>query len=169
MHGGSRTQVITAPSTATTYSAVFERQQPPENLALGRPATASGWCNADEVPAKAVNGSWTGGKSDKWCTVTATKWWRVDLGDVYDVGNILIRHSGAGGENSAWNTRDFNLQVSTDGATWTTVKQVAGNTDSVTVHDVTAVGRYVRLNVITPTSNGNPAARIYEVEVYRRP
>jgi hypothetical protein len=36
----------------------------------------------------------------------------------------------------------------------------------VTVHDVTAAGRHVRLNVITPTSNGNTAARIYEVEVY---
>jgi hypothetical protein len=45
---------------------------------------------------------------------------------------------------------------------------VTGNTDSVTLHDVTAVGRYVRLNVITPTSNGNPAARIYEVDVYGR-
>jgi glucose/arabinose dehydrogenase len=165
-HGGTRTQVITAPSTATTYTAVFERQQPPSNLALNRPATASGQCNTSESPAKAVNGSWTGGNSDKWCTLTATKWWRVDLGGVHDVGSIVVRHSGAGGESAAWNTRDFNLQVSTDGATWNTVKQVAGNTDSVTVHDVSAVGRYVRLNVITPTSNGNPAARIYEVEVY---
>jgi hypothetical protein len=31
------------------------------------------------------------------------------------------------------------------------------------------VGRYVRLNVITPSSNGNPAARIYELEVYGEP
>ncbi len=26
--------------------------------------------------------------------------------------------------------------------------------------------RYVRLNVITPTSNGDDAARIYDLEVY---
>jgi hypothetical protein len=168
-HGGTRTQVITAPSTATTYTAAFDRQQPPRNLALNRPATASGQCNTSEGPAKAVNGSWTGGNSDKWCTLTATKWWRVDLGDVYDVGSIVVRHAGAGGESAAWNTRDFNLQVSTDGVTWATVAARTGNTDSVTLHDVTAAGRYVRLNVITPTSNGNTAARIYEVEVYGPP
>jgi hypothetical protein len=61
---------------------------------------------------------------------------------------------GSGGESAAWNTRDFTLQVSTDGVTWATVEQMTGNTDSVTLHDVTAAGRDVRLNVITPTSNG---------------
>jgi hypothetical protein len=65
------------------------------------------------------------------------------------LGRVMYRwrHSGAGGEAVAWNTRDFTVQVSTDGATWATVEQVTGNTDSVTLHDVTAVGRYVRLNV----------------------
>jgi hypothetical protein len=142
---------------------------PGENLALGRPATASGQCNASEGPAKAVNGTWTGGSGDKWCALTAAKWWRVDLGGVHDVGNIVVRHAGAGGEAGVWNTRDFTLEVSSDGVTWATVAQVAGNTADVTSHDVATVGRYVRLNVITPTSDGDPAARIYEVEVYGEP
>ena len=43
-----------------------------------RPPTAS--CNADEGPAKAVNGSVTGGNTDKWCSLGATKWLQVDLG-----------------------------------------------------------------------------------------
>ncbi len=48
-------------------------------------------------------------------------------------------------------------------------RQVTGNTDNVTSHNLAAAGRHVRLNVITPSSDGNPAARIYEVEVYADP
>jgi hypothetical protein len=57
--------------------------------------------------------------------------------------------------------------VSNDGTNWTTVSTVTGNTASVTVHPITPTSaRYVRLNIQTPTSDGNTAARIYEVEVY---
>ena len=38
-----------------------------------------------------------------------------------NVSRFVVKHAGAGGENTAWNTRDFNIQVSTDGTTWTTV------------------------------------------------
>ena len=42
-----------------------------------------------------------------------------------------------------------------------------GNTASVTTHTITPVtARYVRLNVIAPTSNADTAARIYELEVF---
>jgi hypothetical protein len=56
--------------------------------------------------------------------------------------------------------------VSPDGSTWTTVAQVRGNTADTTTNQVSQNGRYVRLNVITPTQNTDPAARIYELEVY---
>ena len=56
--------------------------------------------------------------------------------------------------------------MSADGATWTTVAQVRGNTADSTTHAVNASGRYVRLNVITPTQNTDTAARIYELEAY---
>jgi hypothetical protein len=46
------------------------------------------------------------------------------------------------------------------------VAQARGNTDDSTTHAVNAAGRYVRLNVITANSNGDAAARIYELEVY---
>ena len=79
----------------------------------------------------------------------------------------MVRHAGAGGESAAFNTRDFDLQVSPDGTTWTTVASPRGNTANVTTHTITAVSaRYVRLNVIAPTSNADTAARVYELEVY---
>jgi glucose/arabinose dehydrogenase len=163
--GGPQTQVLTAPAVPTTYTASFAATQLP-NLALGRPATASGQCRSDEGPAKAVNGSWTGGLRDKWCALGATSWWRVDLGSTMNIGTVVIRHAGAGGENTQWNTRNFNLQVSNNGTSWTTVATISNNTQSVTTHPLAASGRYLRLNVSTPTSNGNQATRIYEVEVY---
>jgi len=138
------------------------------NLALNRPATGSASCNGDEVPAKAVNGSVTGGNSDKWCSqVDGTKVLSVDLGTNRTVGGVVVRHASAGGEATEWNTRDFAVQVSTNGTTFTTVASTAGNTDGVTRHAFTQQpARYVRLGITTPTSDGDAAARVYEFEVY---
>jgi F5/8 type C domain-containing protein len=79
----------------------------------------------------------------------------------------VVRHSGAGGEKASWNTRDFDIQVSTNGTTWTNVVSARGNTANVTTHTITPVGaRYVRVNVLTPTSDSDTAARIFELEAY---
>ncbi|WP_326557932.1 discoidin domain-containing protein [Micromonospora sp. NBC_01796] len=137
------------------------------NLALSKPATADSQCATAEAPAKAVNGSWTGGNSDKWCSLGTSKWLRVDLQSNQQVGRFVVRHSGAGGEKPAWNTRDFDLQTSTNGTTWSTVASVRGNTADVTTHTFTPVtARYVRVNVLTPTSDSDRAARIFELEAY---
>jgi hypothetical protein len=137
------------------------------NLALNKPATASGQCAATEAPAKAVNGSWTGGNSDKWCALGANKFLRVDLQSSQTVGRVVLRHSGAGGEKASWNTKDFDVQVSTDGNTWTNVATVRGNTANVTTHTFTPrAARYIRLNVITPTNDTDTAARVFEMEAY---
>ncbi|WP_394830067.1 discoidin domain-containing protein [Pendulispora rubella] len=141
--------------------------QTTQNLALGKPATASSQCAAAEAAGKAVNGSWTGGNSDKWCALDAEKWLQVDLGSAQQVGKFVVRHSGAGGEKVAWNTRDFDLQVSNDSMQWTTVAQARANTADVTTHTFAPVtARYIRLDVITPTNDSDTAARIYELEAY---
>lgn len=136
------------------------------NVALGQPATADSSCNADEGPQKAVNGSVSGGTTDKWCSLGAAKFWRVDLGSARAIQSVTLRHAAAGGESASWNTRDYDLLVSTDGVTFTTVVQARANTAAVTTHTVAVTARYVRLNVVTPAQDGNTAARIYEVEVY---
>jgi hypothetical protein len=137
-----------------------------QNVALNRPATGSASCNSAESPAKAVNGSVSGGTTDKWCSLAATKTLTVDLGSNRSLNGFVVRHAGAGGESATWDTRDYDIQVSTDNATWKTVVQARGNTADVTVHNAATSGRYVRLNVITAEQGGNSAARIYEFEAY---
>jgi hypothetical protein len=135
---------------------------PGTNLALNKQATADSSCNPNEGPAKAVNGSVSGGNSDKWCSTGANRFLQVDLGANHDVSKFVVKHAGAGGESTTGNTRDFTIQTSLDGSTWTTRTTVTGNTASTTTHEfATASARHVRLNVTVPST-----ARIYELEVY---
>src|SRR4030095_10739884 len=97
----------------------------------------------------------------------ATKFWQVDLGSSFAIQSFTVRHAGAGGETTSWNTRDFDLQVSSDGTNWTTVASARGHTASVTNHPLgtPTSARFVRLNVLVPTQTTDNAARIYELEV----
>ena len=134
------------------------------NLALGKPATGSTPCNATEAPAKAFDGSLSG----KWCSLdTGTKFLQVDLGSAQNVGSFVLKHAGLGGESTGLNTGAYTVQTSVDGTNWTTVVTASSVRSSRSYHPITQrQARYVRLNVTTPTNNGNTAARIYEFEVY---
>jgi hypothetical protein len=136
------------------------------SLTSGRPATGSAACNSAEAPGKAVNGT-ARGRSDKWCSRAAGAFLQVDLQAATPLGELVVKHAGAGGESARWNTRDFTLSVSTDGKQFTTVATVTGNTADTTRHPVAAVSaRFIRLSVSRPTSTGDKAARIYELEAY---
>jgi predicted alpha-1,2-mannosidase len=139
----------------------------PTNLALNQPATGSAPCAAVEGPDKAVNGSVAGGNTDKFCSLAATKFLQVDLGSARTIQSFVVRHAGAGGETATWNTRDFDIQVSSNGTTFTTVAQVRANTASVSTHALgsAANARFARINIITPTQTTDGATRIYEFEV----
>lgn len=137
------------------------------NLALGKPAIGSTSCNPDESPAQAVNGSTTGGNGDKWCSAQDSKWLQVDLGANYLVNRVIVRHAGAGDESPDYNTRAFKIHVSTDGKNYSMVANVADNDLDVSTHTFApTAARYVQLEVLIPTQNGDGAARIYEFEVY---
>lgn len=139
------------------------------NLALGRPATSSAACNANEAAAKAFDGTLM--NNSKWCSTAAgTKFLQVDLGSNQNVSSFVVKHAGLGGESSGFNTGAFTIQTSTDATTWTTAATVSGARSSRTYHPVAArSARYVRLNVTTPANNGDTAVRIYEFEVYGGP
>ncbi|UWZ59881.1 discoidin domain-containing protein [Dactylosporangium aurantiacum] len=139
----------------------------PVNLALNRPATGSTPCAATEGPEKAVNGSTSGGNPDKFCSGVAGAWLQVDLGATRAISRFELAHAQAGGEPADYNTRAFTIQVSADGSTWSTPVTVTGNTAANTTHPVSGVsGRYVRLNVTTPTQTADTATRIYELRVF---
>jgi hypothetical protein len=167
-------QACAAQATPAQYAAAVNNAvnsapvtlPPGRNLALNQPATGSASCNASETPAKAVNGSVSGGTSDKWCSLAATKQLQIDLGANTSITGFVVRHAGAGGETPSWDTRDYDIEVSADGANWTTIVQARANTADVTTHVTPATGRYVRLDVLTAEQTANTAARIYEFEIY---
>ncbi|GAA2591143.1 hypothetical protein GCM10010399_21970 [Dactylosporangium fulvum] len=136
------------------------------NLALGKPATGSAACATAEGPDKAVNGSVVGSTS-KFCSLAGPSWLQVDLGSAQTLNRLVVKHAGAGGEQAAFNTRAFTIQLSTDAGNWSTPVTVTGNVDPVTTHQIAATSaRYIRLNVTTPTQNADTATRIYELEAY---
>jgi F5/8 type C domain len=97
-----------------------------QNLALGRPATASEPCSSDQGAEKAVNGSVAGGTADSWCSEGRPLFLQVDLGAARSVKRFVVKHASAGGESEEFDTRDFNIQVSTDGKIFTTVASSSG-------------------------------------------
>jgi hypothetical protein len=96
------------------------------NLALNRPTTGGTPCSPDEGPEKAVNGSVAGGTADRWCAQGGPLFLQVDLGAARPVTRFVVKHASAGGESEESDTRDFNIQLSNEGKTFTTVASSAG-------------------------------------------
>ena len=164
--------VLSLPLAANGGAAVRLTTQAPTsalaNLAAGKLATADSSCSAQETPNKAVNGSLVNGTADRWCSSGGSKWLQVDLGATYTLSSFTLRHAGAGGKGTAQNTRDFNIQLSTDNVNWSTAVNVSGNKAATTTHAIApSAARYVRLNVINGAQPGQAnVARIYELEAY---
>jgi len=97
-----------------------------DNLALGRPVTGSIPCSPDQGPEKAVNGSVAGGEADSWCADDRPLFLQVDLGTARPVKRFVVKHASAGGEDEESDTREFNIQVSGEGKTFTTVEASSG-------------------------------------------
>ncbi len=133
------------------------------NVALNKTATASGAGSGEEA-GKAVDGSAT----SKWChdKGSSGEWLQVDLGEKYDISRWVVKHAGVA-EAIKFNTRDFTLQKSDDGATWTDVDIVYGNQQNITDRNVpTFNSRYVRLFINTATQDNSGGARINELELW---
>lgn len=159
---GGGTLDVTLSATPTSWAVI----NPLTNMAQNRPTTGSAACSTSESADKAVNGSMTGGSSDKFCSLASSKWLQVDLGSSRPFTKVILKHAAMGGESSLHNTRAYTVKTSTDGSTWTTVATVTNNTAATTVHSVSATARYVRIDVTAPTQTTNAAARIYELEIY---
>jgi len=90
-----------------------------QDLALNRTATGSTPCTPEETPSQAVNGSFSGGPDDKWCSSAASPYLMLDLGSPQNISRFVVEHAGAGGEALSLNTAAFNIQVSPDGVNFT--------------------------------------------------
>ncbi|OMF24543.1 hypothetical protein BK133_22765 [Paenibacillus sp. FSL H8-0548] len=161
---------VTTPTQTTNLAArIFEFQVfGPSNLALNKPATVDSTCNASQTAVKAVDGTVI--NDSKWCSKSSNRWLQIDLGSVKQVNQFVIKHASEGGETASYNTKAYNIQVSTDGVKWNKVVNATNNTGGISVDKITVVSvRYIKLNVTTPTQTQNAAARIYDFEVYGPP
>lgn len=134
------------------------------NLAIAGAAEGSGSCTAAEAADRAVDGN----ARSKWCAPgSGGQTLSIDLGQPRNVTGFVVRHAESQGEDPAWNTSAFEIGVSEDGASWTDVVTVTGNTTAVTTHYVPLVAaRHVRLHVSQAESSpAGGAARIFELEV----
>jgi len=110
-----------------------------------------------------------GSPSEAYMWVSSTSdgkgWVSCDFGQPYTISRYVVRHAQAAGLGCELNTRDFTVETSLDGQTWTTVGTYTGNTDAVTDATITPVeARYVRVTVTDAGADG--IARIADIEVY---
>ncbi|WP_373463694.1 discoidin domain-containing protein [Streptomyces canus] len=139
---------------------------PTRNLAMGRPATATGSQDA-YTPGKAVDGD----ANSYWESTNDAfpQSWTVDLGSTQAVRRLVLKLP----PSAAWGARTQTVTVlgGTNGSTYTTVLGPAGhrfdpatgNTATVSLPSGTSL-RYLRLSVSANT--GWPAGQFSEVEVY---
>ncbi len=144
-------------------SLMIEGSDEMQNLALGKKVTASGDESGEEA-ALAVDGK----DNTKWCHLDGLggEWIQVDLGEETDISRYVIKFAGVK-EAIKYNARDFKLEGSTDGTSWSDITTVYGNTKTVaggSLRDVSA--RYVKLTLLTSTQSNDGGARVYELELY---
>ncbi len=114
----------------------------PPNIALGKPVTASS-AESSSTPASAAN---DGSLSTRWSSAFSDpQWIRIDLQSVYNLTGARIFWEAAA-------ARNFEIQVSSNGTTWTSVYSTSsgdGGTDSFVF---SSAARYVRMNSTARTS-----------------
>jgi hypothetical protein len=107
-----------------------------DNTALNRPATASSAENAGTPASAAVDGNagtrWSSAFSDP-------QWLQVDLGSSQPVCQVVLQWE------AAYATA-YQLQVSADASSWTTVYSTTTGTGGTQTLAVAGTGRYLRMN-----------------------
>lgn len=170
---------ITKPNDAMRPGVEGEAVSPEINYALGKPVTTNSDSLAGEGMAaeNLTNGKWMETVGGAWVTDCAVindggsnAWARIDLGarakiDKINVYNIMDPN------DPGLNTADFILSGSNDGANWTQIRSVTGNTQDICslTLDQPVEYRYIRIDVLKPHADasaaGNNHLRIQEIQV----
>jgi hypothetical protein len=149
------TPTLTRTPTRTLTPTTTRSVTPSLNLALNRPVTCSSVENASTACPNAVDGNvttrWSSGFADP-------QWITVDLGFIRPFNRVTLRWEAA-------YARSYQIQVSNDGVTWTSVYATTtgdGGIDSLT--GLAASGRYVRVyGTVRATQYGYS---LWEFEIY---
>ncbi|MEU0971277.1 discoidin domain-containing protein [Streptomyces sp. NPDC005917] len=104
-------------------------------LSQGKTATASSEENGGTAAGNAVDGN-TG---TRWSSAfTDDQWLQVDLGATATVNQVVLNWETAYG-------KDYKVQISANGTSWTDLKSVTGGDGGTDTLDVSGQGRYVRM------------------------
>ncbi|PJJ61889.1 OmpL47-type beta-barrel domain-containing protein [Compostimonas suwonensis] len=168
------TQATDADSTNNPRARVgaFELYAPVANVNLALGATATATSNHPDFPAsRAVSGAWGPGYEGWVTNVGKPQTITLDLHEPQTIARYVLKHDGAARPaETANNTKNFVVQVSTNNTDWTTVDTVTNNTASITDKSITPVtARYLRITASEPVQNlgeANPRARIGQIELY---
>ena len=122
-----------------------------QNLALNMPASAS----TESQPAANAFDANTG---SRWESAFADpQWITVDLGQSYDIGQVILNWEGAYG-------KEYTIQVSTDSLSWDTVYTETNGDGGIDDLSISGTGRYVKMH---GTVRGTPYGySLWEMEVY---
>jgi hypothetical protein len=150
---------VTGGATLGASSAVVTivDNEGPTEIAQGKPATSSSNEDGTLGPANAFDGNTT----TRWSSAFADpQWIYVNLGAVYSISQVNIMWENASAQN-------YQIQVSSDAATWTTISTQTNMTTGPRTDNLTGLsgsGQYVRM--YGTTRNTPYGYSIYEFKVY---
>jgi uncharacterized protein YjdB len=156
--GSATITVTTQDGNKTATSTITVTTASATNLALNKPAFSSCDENAGTTPSLAVDGN----LGTRWSSCAADpQWIYVDLGANYNITRVKISWEAALG-------KDYQIQLSSNLTTWTSIKTITGNTALINDHTgLIGSGRYVRMY---GTARGTGYGySIWELEVYGTP
>ncbi|WP_286805210.1 discoidin domain-containing protein, partial [Marinimicrobium sp. UBA4209] len=124
------------------------------NLALNQTMFASSSENSSRLPEEAVDGD----MNSRWASEYGEdQWIAVDLGATYDLSSLVLRWEVAHAEA-------YDIQVSTDANDWQTVQSVTNSDGGEDVVELSATGRYVRIQSVQRATRWGIS--LWELEVY---
>ncbi len=134
-----------------------EVSNPPQNVALGKPTTASSMENAAMGPENAVDGS----LATRWASAfDDPQWIEIDLQDPYDISQVVL----------TWETAaasEYSIDISDDGISWDSIYFTSAGTGGTETLDVSSSGRYIRMYGTARTTVYGYS--LFEFEVYGTP
>ncbi|MBR6617870.1 MAG: glycoside hydrolase N-terminal domain-containing protein [Oscillospiraceae bacterium] len=133
---------------------LIDKTQELGNTARNKTADAS-----EGTAAAAFDGS----KATAWEAAKGTtdNWISVDLGKETAIDKWTVVFGGGN-----FNARDFRLQTSNDGTTWTDADVLYGNTKTTVTRPLAASARYFRLEIMRGTRNNDGGAKVCELELW---
>jgi mannan endo-1,4-beta-mannosidase len=142
---------------ASVFGGINPPPPPPpvaSNVARGKPVTASsndGWAAS---PASVVDGNMATRWASQW---SDPQWITIDLQETHTINRVVLAWEAAYG-------RSYQIQVSSNGSTWTTIHSTTNGDGGRDEINVNGTGRYVRmLGTVRATQWGYS---LWEFEVY---